>query len=90
MTATSDTKRPAGMVGFTIVWAYDISGSATVMGVVQTSYILPFLLISPIAGAMVDRYNRKLMMMGCFSVPRQPPKAGDCILNELYAVGCVG
>ncbi len=83
MTATSDTKRPAGMVGFTIawagqmisvlasnmswfaltIWAYDISGSATVMGVVQVSYILPFLLISPIAGAMVDRYNRKLMMM---------------------------
>ena len=29
----------------------------------STSFILPFLLISPIAGAMVDRYNRKLMMM---------------------------
>jgi MFS family permease len=45
------------------IWAFEISGSATVLGVVQTSFILPFLLISPIAGAMVDRHNRKLMMM---------------------------
>jgi MFS family permease len=29
----------------------------------QVAFILPFLLLSPIAGAMVDRYNRKLMMM---------------------------
>ena len=29
----------------------------------QVAFITPFLLLSPIAGAMVDRYNRKLMMM---------------------------
>jgi MFS family permease len=29
----------------------------------STSFILPFLLISPFAGVMVDRYDRKLMMM---------------------------
>jgi MFS family permease len=45
------------------IWAYEISGSATVLGIVQTSFILPFLLISPLAGALVDRHNRKLMMM---------------------------
>ena len=45
------------------IWAFEMSGSATILGVVQTSFILPFLLISPIAGALVDRYNRKLMMM---------------------------
>ncbi|MGD8750417.1 MAG: MFS transporter [Anaerolineales bacterium] len=45
------------------IWAFKLSGSATVLGIVQTSFILPFLLISPIAGALVDRYNRKLMMM---------------------------
>jgi MFS family permease len=45
------------------IWAFEMTGSATVLGVVQTAYILPFLIISPIAGAMVDRYNRKLMMM---------------------------
>ncbi len=45
------------------IWAFKMSGSATVLGVVQTSFILPFLLISPLAGALVDRHNRKLMMM---------------------------
>jgi DHA3 family macrolide efflux protein-like MFS transporter len=45
------------------IWAFEKTGSATVLGIVQISFMLPFLLISPIAGAMVDRYNRKLMMM---------------------------
>ncbi len=45
------------------VWAYEQTGSATALGLVQVFYITPFLIISPIAGAMVDRYNRKLMMM---------------------------
>jgi len=46
-----------------MIWAFQKTGSATVLGVIEISYILPFLVISPIAGAMVDRYNRKLMMM---------------------------
>ncbi len=45
------------------IWAYETTGSATALGVISTSFLLPFLLLSPIAGAMVDRYNRKLMMM---------------------------
>ena len=45
------------------IWAFEMTGSATVLGVVQTAFILPFLIISPIAGVMVDRYDRKLMMM---------------------------
>jgi MFS family permease len=45
------------------IWAYEETGSATALGAMSTSFILPFLLLSPIAGAMVDRYNRKLMMM---------------------------
>ncbi len=54
----------SNMSGFALtIWAFEKTGSATVLGGVQTSFILPFLLISPIAGAMVDRYNRKLMMM---------------------------
>jgi DHA3 family macrolide efflux protein-like MFS transporter len=81
--ATTATKRPSGMAGFTLVWAgqiisvlastmsqfaltiwaYEESGSATVLGAINTIYILPFLLAAPIAGVMVDRYDRKLMMM---------------------------
>lgn len=45
------------------IWAFEMTGSATVLGGVQTAFILPFLVMSPFAGAMVDRYNRKLMMM---------------------------
>ncbi len=52
------------MSGFAqTIWAFEKTGSATVLGIVQLSFSLPFLLISPFAGAMVDRYNRKLMMM---------------------------
>lgn len=54
----------SNMSGFALtIWAFQKTGSATVLGIVQVSFLLPFLLISPIAGAMVDRYNRKLMMM---------------------------
>jgi len=83
---TTDSKpvrRPAGMVGFSIVWLgqiisvlassmtgfgmtlwmYKQTGSATAMAGMQVAFITPFLLLSPIAGVLVDRYNRKLMMM---------------------------
>ncbi len=45
------------------IWAYQETGSATALGAINTAFLLPFILISPFAGAMVDRYNRKLMMM---------------------------
>jgi MFS transporter, DHA3 family, macrolide efflux protein len=54
----------SGMSGFGLsIWMFEKTKSATAMGLMQVSYILPFLLLSPIAGVMVDRYNRKLMMM---------------------------
>lgn len=45
------------------IWVFQLTKSATAMGLAQVFFITPFLLISPIAGVMVDRYNRKLMMM---------------------------
>ena len=48
--------------GFTL-WIYQKTGSAMSLGLAQTFFITPFLIITPIAGAMVDRYSRKLMMM---------------------------
>ena len=52
------------MSGFALtIWAFEKTSSATVLGLVALSFSLPFLLISPFAGAMVDRYDRKLMMM---------------------------
>lgn len=45
------------------IWMYQQTDSAMAMGLMQVAFITPFLLLSPIAGVMVDRYNRKLMMM---------------------------
>jgi len=54
----------SGMTQFALtIWMYQQTSSATALGLMQVFYITPFLLISPIAGVMVDRYNRKLMMM---------------------------
>ncbi len=54
----------SGMTAFALtIYMYQQTQSATAMAFVQVAYITPFLLMSPIAGVMVDRYNRKLMMM---------------------------
>jgi DHA3 family macrolide efflux protein-like MFS transporter len=45
------------------IWIYQKTESVTALALMQVFFITPFLLMSPIAGVMVDRYNRKLMMM---------------------------
>lgn len=79
----SEQKRPAGMLGFSIIWVgqiisvlassmtifgltiwmYERTESALAMVFVQVFFITPFLVMSPFAGVMIDRYNRRLMMM---------------------------
>jgi MFS transporter, DHA3 family, macrolide efflux protein len=45
------------------IWVFEKTGSATALGLMQVFFITPYLLITPFAGVMVDRHNRKLMMM---------------------------
>lgn len=45
------------------IFMYEKTESATAMGLMGVFYFVPFLLMSPVAGVMVDRHNRKLMMM---------------------------
>jgi MFS family permease len=45
------------------IWAYEVTGTATALALVGFFYITPMLVFSPIAGAIVDRQDRKLMMM---------------------------
>lgn len=45
------------------IWVFEKTGSVTVLGLIQWFFIVPLLVISPVAGVMVDRHNRKLMMM---------------------------
>ena len=45
------------------IYMFQETGSATALGLMQVFFITPFLLISPVAGVLVDRYDRKMMMM---------------------------
>src|SRR5512143_704930 len=45
------------------IWVFEKTGSVTALALMQVFFITPFLIISPLAGVMVDRHNRKMMMM---------------------------
>lgn len=45
------------------IWAYELTGSATALALVGFFFVTPMLVVSPLAGAIVDRANRKMMMM---------------------------
>jgi len=45
------------------IFVFQKTSSATALGLVQVFFITPFLLITPFAGVLVDRHNRKTMMM---------------------------
>ena len=42
------------------IWAFEKTGSATALGLVQVFFVTPFLLISPLAGALVDAGDASL------------------------------
>ena len=46
-----------------VIWVYQRTSSVTALGLQEAFYITPFLLMTPLAGVLVDRHNRKLMMM---------------------------
>jgi len=74
----------SSMTGFGLsLWMYKQTESAFKMGLMQVAYITPFLLLSPIAGVMVDRYNRKLMMM----VSDLAAVVGTTFILVMYASG---
>lgn len=53
-----------GMSGFALtIWAYEMTGQATALALVGFFFVLPMVVLSPVAGAIVDRSNRKFMMM---------------------------
>jgi DHA3 family macrolide efflux protein-like MFS transporter len=52
------------MTGFALsFWAWEITGKATALAVVGFFNFGPTVLFSPVAGALVDRWNRRLVMM---------------------------
>lgn len=53
----------SAMSGFALtIWAWENQGTATALALVGFFNFAPMILFSPIAGALVDRWNRKLVM----------------------------
>jgi MFS transporter, DHA3 family, macrolide efflux protein len=74
----------SSMTGFALsVWVFQQTGSATSLGIMTTAFTLPYVLIIPLAGVLVDRYNRKLMMM----ISDLGAGVGTLAILVLYASG---
>jgi len=53
------------LTGFGLqVWVYLETGSVTRLAMVTLAFALPSVLLSPIAGALVDRWDRRVTMLG--------------------------
>jgi MFS family permease len=54
----------SGLTGFALgVWLYERTGSATQFALVGLFGVLPKILLSPLAGGIVDRWDRRVTMM---------------------------
>ena len=54
----------SGLTSFALgVWIYQETGSTTLFALNLLAYTLPNLLLSPIAGALADRWDRRLLMI---------------------------
>jgi DHA3 family macrolide efflux protein-like MFS transporter len=54
----------SSMTAFALtIWAWQVTGTATALALVGFCAFFPLVLLSPIAGALVDRWNRKLVMI---------------------------
>ena len=45
------------------IWAWQVTGEATALALTGLAFVLPNILLYPVAGALVDRWNRRLVMM---------------------------
>lgn len=45
------------------IWAWEITGKASALATISFFAFLPTVLFSPVAGVLVDRWNRKLVML---------------------------
>ncbi|MGW8144736.1 MAG: MFS transporter, partial [Anaerolineales bacterium] len=59
----------SALVGFALIWwMTDTTGSATVLATAAIIEFLPRVFIGPFAGALVDRWNRRLVMLTADSI----------------------
>jgi len=48
---------------FLLVWAYQVSNSATIVALLSFFNYVPYILISPVAGILCDRVDRRLVLL---------------------------
>jgi MFS family permease len=54
----------SGLTGFALgVWVYQETGSTTLFAMNMLAYAIPNLIVSPFAGALVDRWDRRTIMI---------------------------
>lgn len=54
----------SGLASFSVIWwITKTTGSSTILAVVSLATLLPGILIGPMAGALVDQFNRKWIMI---------------------------
>ncbi|HEY0738572.1 MAG TPA: MFS transporter [Herpetosiphonaceae bacterium] len=56
----------SGLTGFALgLWVYQQTGSVTQFAYISVATLLPQMLLTPFAGALIDRWDRRLVMAVC-------------------------
>lgn len=54
----------SGLTGFAVsVWLYETTGSTTLFAINMLAYMIPNIFLAPLIGALVDRYDRRKIMI---------------------------
>jgi len=76
----------SALVQFALVWyVTKQTGSATVLATATTAALVPNILLGPFVGALVDRWNRKLVMISADLVVA----LATVVLAMLFATGAI-
>ena len=76
----------SSLVQFALVWWLTVkTGSATILATVTLVAMLPMILLGPVAGALVDRWNRRIVMIVADTIVA----AASLALVILFASGTV-
>ncbi|WP_441293113.1 MFS transporter [Sorangium sp. KYC3313] len=73
----------AGLTGFALaVWAYQRTGSATQLAIIAACSVLPGLVLSPVAGPLVDRWSLRTALL----VSHAGAAVGAVVVTALLAL----